>query len=133
MANDVSSFAVPLFQTGPTACITNFAGKLKAGVIFAQPVLQPLSVIQNSLNSGPAALCIAPSTPPPPVKELLAAFTIASICKVIMSVFMISIFIVSQFFVQLLHHSIQSPLHTEHLLLQFYWLKLFRVLFLQNQ
>lgn len=37
----------------------------------------PWSVLHSARSSGPAALWIAPSTPPPPRRELFAAFTIA--------------------------------------------------------
>lgn len=63
-------------------------------MIFASPVGQrTLGLIcgrfLHSLRScGPAALCIAPSTPPPPSSVWFAAFTMASICRVVMSALM---------------------------------------------
>ncbi len=44
----------------------------------ASPVGQPPSARHSSSNSGPAARWIAPSTPPPPSSDVLAALTIAS-------------------------------------------------------
>lgn len=55
------------------------------GVILASPVLQPCNNRQAWTNSGPAARWIAPSTPPPPSNDELAAFTIASTFSVVMS------------------------------------------------
>ena len=52
-------------------------GSRYALVIFACPVLHPPNKRHSAKSSGPAARCIAPSTPPPPKRELFAAFTIA--------------------------------------------------------
>src|SRR6185436_15564618 len=49
------------------------------------PVLQPCSERHSFNNCGPAARWIAPSTPPPPRSELLAALTIASTAKLVIS------------------------------------------------
>src|ERR1043165_9937215 len=51
----------------------------------ASPVGQPPSVRHSASNCGPAARWIAPSTPPPPSSEGLAALTIASALIVGMS------------------------------------------------
>src|ERR1700730_2262570 len=37
------------------------------------------------MRSGPAARCIAPSTPPPPARDAFAALTTASTARVVMS------------------------------------------------
>ena len=54
-------------------------------VNFASPVLHPPSVAHSSRSEDPAALWIAPSTPPPPSKEELAAFTMAPISSRVIS------------------------------------------------
>src|SRR5262245_32470644 len=54
-------------------------------VILACPVEQPFRVRHSASSSGPAARWIAPSTPPPPSSELLAALTIASVRWRVMS------------------------------------------------
>src|SRR5271165_5521362 len=41
--------------------------------------------LQASRMAGPPARWIAPSTPPPPSREELAAFTMASVCSRVMS------------------------------------------------
>src|SRR3954471_6604813 len=59
------------------------AGSRPAPVAFASPVAQPPSSRHSSRIAGPAARWIAPSTPPPPSSDELAAFTIAStVCSV---------------------------------------------------
>ena len=74
--------ARPPCQTGPTAWKTKLArGGGSPSVALASPVLQPLSVRQAARSSGPAARWMAPSTPPPPSKEWLAALTMASTWK----------------------------------------------------
>src|SRR5262245_3724332 len=50
----------------------------KPSVIRASPVWQPPIFRHASRSSGPAARWIAPSTPPPPMSEVFAAFTTAS-------------------------------------------------------
>src|SRR5205823_7099047 len=45
----------------------------------------PQSLRHPSINCGPAARWIAPSTPPPPSSVVLAAFTIASTSSLVMS------------------------------------------------
>src|SRR6185437_6891048 len=52
----------------------------------ASPVGQPPSLRHSAKSSGPAARWIAPSTPPPPKREVFAALTIASTASVVMSV-----------------------------------------------
>ena len=52
---------------------------------LASPVEQPPSPSHSSLSPWPAALWMAPSTPPPPSRELLAALTMASISRQVMS------------------------------------------------
>ena len=61
------------------------AGKRWPDVILASPVLHPPSVSHSFSSDGPAAECMAPSTPPPPSRVLLAAFTMASISSRVMS------------------------------------------------
>src|SRR3984893_15601016 len=56
----------------------------------ACPVGQPPSVRHSASRSGPAARWIAPSTPPPPSRVLLAALTMASTASVVMSATQIS-------------------------------------------
>jgi len=57
------------------------AGKLYPLVILVFPVGQPFNVTHSSNKAFPAALCIAPSIPPPPKHLSFAAFTIASISR----------------------------------------------------
>src|SRR5206468_2666957 len=59
-------------------------------VIFASPVAQLSSVRHSASSSGPAARWIAPSTPPPPRSDVLAALTMASTSSVVMSATMTS-------------------------------------------
>src|SRR5690242_5867208 len=68
-------------------CLTNLhlAGRLYPAVILASPVLHPLSVSHSSTSSRPAAQCMAPSTPLPPNNLRLAALTMASTSRVVMS------------------------------------------------
>jgi len=66
--------------------MTNLQGKSPAPVILASPVSQPLSVWHSASKEGPAAEWMAPSTPPPPSREVLAALTMASTARVVMSV-----------------------------------------------
>src|ERR1039457_5093079 len=55
-------------------------------VITADPVGQPRWRSDSSrIRSGPAARCIAPSTPPPPASEAFAALISASTFRVVMS------------------------------------------------
>ena len=63
---------------GPTVCITYLQGSLYALVIFASPVSHPCRLRHSASNSLPAARWMAPSTPPPPRRDLFAAFTIAT-------------------------------------------------------
>jgi len=59
--------------------MTNFAGRSKPGVIAAPPVLMGETLSQAACSfAGPAALKIAPQTPPPIARSVLAALTIAS-------------------------------------------------------
>src|SRR4051794_38708055 len=57
----------------------------------APPVRQGAIAAQASANSGPALRWIAPQTPPPGIRDSLAALTIASRAKVVMSPVRISI------------------------------------------
>src|SRR3984957_4092027 len=66
------------------------AGRRYPRVILAEPVWQPWSVRHSTSKSGPAARWIAPSTPPPPSRVLLAALTMASTASVVMSATQIS-------------------------------------------
>src|SRR5208282_6752861 len=70
---------------GPTAWITYFAGSAYPLVMTASPVLQPPSLRHSANSWGPAARWMAPSTPPPPRRETLAALTIASTRRVVIS------------------------------------------------
>src|SRR5439155_11426670 len=54
-------------------------------VILASPVLQPWSRRHSSTRPGPAARWMAPSTPPPPSNDELAALTMASTSSAVMS------------------------------------------------
>src|SRR5439155_19226120 len=54
-------------------------------VILASPVGQPPSPRHSARTPGPAARWMAPSTPPPPSSELLAALTMASTSWTVMS------------------------------------------------
>lgn len=65
-------------STLPTVWITHGAGRSKSGVALASPVSQPPSVPQCASSSGPTARWIAPSTPLPPSRLVLAALTMAS-------------------------------------------------------
>src|SRR5512142_1838211 len=65
--------------------MTYFAGSLYPLVILASPVSPPPSVRPSSRSSGPAARWIAPSTPPPPRRDVFAALTIASTVRVVIS------------------------------------------------
>ena len=55
-------------------------------MILALPVSQPFRRRHSRRRSGPAARWIAPSTPPPPRREVLAAFTMLDTESVVMSV-----------------------------------------------
>src|ERR1700687_3861412 len=61
------------------------AGKRYPRVSRASPGAQPPSVRHSASSSGPAARWIAPSTPPPPSSEALAALTMASTISRVMS------------------------------------------------
>lgn len=61
------------------------AGRLYPPVIFASPVLQPIRRLHSMSKRGPAALWIAPSTPPPPKRDLFAALTMTSIDNCVIS------------------------------------------------
>src|SRR5574339_1097993 len=65
--------------------MTCFAGSRYPRVIFASPVWHPPSVRHSASSPGPAARWIAPSTPPPPRSDGLAALTMASTASVVMS------------------------------------------------
>ena len=53
-------------------------------MILASPVRHPLSLAHSCLRPGPAAAWIAPSTPPPPRSEVLAALTMAPVERAVM-------------------------------------------------
>ena len=76
VSSKISGSSSPL---GPTVCITYLAGRLWPRVILASPVLQRPRALHSFKSPGPAALWMAPSTPSPPLRDELAAFTIASI------------------------------------------------------
>src|SRR5437870_2690443 len=65
--------------------MTCFAGSLYPRVILASPVSHHLRVRHSSTSAGPAARWMAPSTPPPPARLLLAAVTMASTVWRVMS------------------------------------------------
>src|SRR3546814_11285298 len=54
-------------------------------VTLASPVGQPPRALHSARRPGPAALWMAPSPPPPPSRDRLAAFTMASTASVVMS------------------------------------------------
>src|SRR3954447_10852301 len=70
---------------GPTVWITQRAGSRNPGVALASPGGQPPSGRHAARRSGPAARWMAPSTPPPPRSDELAALTMASTASVVMS------------------------------------------------
>src|SRR5690349_7114132 len=70
---------------GPTAWMTFLHGSSYAFVILALPVAQPRSVLHSLSRPGPAARWMAPSTPPPPRRELFAALTIAPTSSCVIS------------------------------------------------
>src|SRR5437870_3560242 len=65
--------------------MTQRAGSWCPPVILASPVGQPPSPRHSARRPGPAARWMAPSTPPPPSSELLAALTMASTSWTVMS------------------------------------------------
>src|SRR5881296_2057214 len=75
--------------------MTKRAGSRPPRVSLASPVTQPPSVRHSARISGPPARWMAPSTPPPPSSDELAAFTMASTSCVVMSPATISITVVS--------------------------------------
>src|SRR5579872_111360 len=74
---------------GPTVWITYFAGRRPPPVMTALPAgKRPISLtifLHSARIEGPPARWIAPSTPPPPSREELAAFTMASADSFVMS------------------------------------------------
>src|SRR6266542_7004194 len=84
--------------TGPTVWITHLAGRRPAEVATAWPVGRPsgyrsdLIRLHSSRISGPPLRWMAPSTPPPPISEEFAAFTMASTSCCVMSPFTSSTF-----------------------------------------
>ncbi len=93
MKQDASSAGSvwPRCAFGPAVWMTQRAGRSNPSVATASPTGSPSgSVVARSCrhaasSRGPAAAWIAPSTPPPPSSEELAAFTIASASWVVMS------------------------------------------------
>src|SRR5262245_64831970 len=74
---------MPPRHTGPTAWITWLACRRPAVVATACPVGHPPIPRHASMMAGPPARWMAPSTPPPPARALLAALTRAStLCRV---------------------------------------------------
>ena len=69
----------------PDYTCARFAGSRCPEEILVCPPGQPFSVSHSLRRDHPAALCIAPSTPPPPSREELAALTMASISSRVMS------------------------------------------------
>src|SRR5436305_4455508 len=65
--------------------MTCLAGRSYPLVIRASPVSHPPSVRHSSRSRGPAARWMAPSTPPPPSSDELAALTMASTSSFVMS------------------------------------------------
>ena len=66
-------------------------GRLYALVILAEPVSQPPNVRHSFSRSGPAALWITPSIPPPPRRDSLAALTIDVAAMSVMEALMMEI------------------------------------------
>ena len=79
----------PPYQTGPTVRITRLAGSRPAATATACPAgsgaRDRAISAQAASNSGPPALWMAPSTPPPPRRPELAALTMASTAWTVMS------------------------------------------------
>src|SRR5450759_3334479 len=77
----------PPRQTGPTAWITQRAGRAPAPVATAVPAGVPYACRARSsaMISGPPARWIAPSTPPPPASAAFAALPIASAAIAVLS------------------------------------------------
>src|SRR5690606_24975144 len=81
----------PRRASGPTVWITQRAGRRPAPVATASPAGSPSGRVDarnarhSSRSAGPAAAWIAPSTPPPPSSDELAALPIASTCSRVMS------------------------------------------------
>src|SRR5690349_12579849 len=65
--------------------MTKRAGNRWPRVRFASPVFAPPRVLHSASSSGPAARWMAPSTPPPPSNDSLAALTMASTSSLVMS------------------------------------------------
>src|SRR3569833_806020 len=69
--------------------MTYLAGSLPAVVITASPTLQPpwrsRILIHSSWMALLSARWMAPSTPPPPKSDELAALTMASTCNLVLS------------------------------------------------
>src|SRR3954471_6336443 len=75
----------PPCQTGPTVWITQRAGRRYPAVALASPGRHPSRPRHSASSSGPAARWMAPSTPPPPRRDSLAALTMASTSSCVMS------------------------------------------------
>src|ERR1043166_1526630 len=77
------SLRVPPCHTGPTVWITYRAFRFAPEVITACPAGRvprcSRIFLHSASRAGPAARWMAPSTPPPPSREELAALTIASL------------------------------------------------------
>src|SRR5689334_9998883 len=74
---------------GPTVWITRFAGRFPPVVATASPAgrrwMRRITSRHSAMIAGPPARWIAPSTPPPPARWLLAALTIPSTASWVMS------------------------------------------------
>src|SRR5258705_13528565 len=70
---------------GPTAWKTHLAGSRPAVVATALPVGQVANAASSRMMVGPPARWMAPSTPPPPAREELAALAMASTGILVMS------------------------------------------------
>lgn len=69
----------------PIEATPSFAAKHNLSFVYKHWVGQPPIFLHSSIIVGPPARCIAPSTPPPPRRPLLAAFPIASVDSFVMS------------------------------------------------
>src|SRR3990172_9897184 len=70
---------------GPTACMTKRALRFPPMVKTAPPVGQRPIFLHSSFILCPPALCMAPSTPPPPESLVFAALTMASVSSTVIS------------------------------------------------
>lgn len=80
LRSSTSSPWAPSIQRGPTAWTIQRASSPNAGVPTARPVGQGATASQAAASfAGPAALNIAPQTPPPASRRSFAALTMTSV------------------------------------------------------